>query len=269
MASSTWSALKRPCLNKTSKSLNSSHKISRETRCAILRCDTMLRSILVCHGQLANFSIRETKLHLHKGKKYVQVLISNDATLSGNGFQSVESFVVIWWYFITLCLLPTAYVVRGKVMFSVCSHLGEGGTRARSSRGGGYLSQVQPGGGPRWWGTPPRVPPVRPGRGGTLAGEYHTSGTPLHQTWPGGVPRQGGGTPPSSTWYAAVGMPLAFTQEDFLFWLKYLLYVNNNITLSVTHQRDPPDFSILETMKRSNLSTVSWHCTCTRLLLVR
>ena len=71
-------------------------------------------------------------------------------------------------------LLPTAYVVRGKVIFwhvsvhqSVCPHLGGG------------------------------VP--RPGPGG--------GGVPQ----PGGVPLLGW-----STWYAAVGMPLAFTQEDFL-----------------------------------------------------
>ena len=43
-------------------------------------------------------------------------------------------------------------------------------------------------------GTPPQVPPQS-----DLAGGYPTGGTPL-----------------SSTWYTAVGMPLAFTQEDFL-----------------------------------------------------
>ena len=52
-------------------------------------------------------------------------------------------------------LLPTAYVVPGKVMFSVCPHLG------------GYHGQV------RW-------------------GGYPTLGTP-HQTWPGVYP--GGGVP--------------------------------------------------------------------------
>ena len=73
-------------------------------------------------------------------------------------------------------------------------------------------------------------------QGGTWQGGYPTLGTPLpHQTWPGGIPM--GGIPPwvsplsdlaggvplpgvyptsSSTWYAAVGMPLAFRQEDFL-----------------------------------------------------
>ena len=44
-----------------------------------------------------------------------------------------------------------------------------------------------------------------------------------HQTQPGGGPqRGGGGTPLSSTWYAAVGVPLAFTQEDFLVFVIFL-----------------------------------------------
>ena len=49
-------------------------------------------------------------------------------------------------------------------------------------------------------GTPPWVPPIRPGQGGG----YPTSGN----RW--------------STWYAVVGMPLAFTQEDFLveYWIE-------------------------------------------------
>ena len=76
--------------------------------------------------------------------------------------------------------LPTAYVVRGKVMFSVCSHL-EGGV-------------PQPG--------PMRGVPLLPGlTGGTPARGYPTSGTP-HQTWLG-VPRWGIPHlryPPSQTW---------------------------------------------------------------------
>ena len=89
------------------------------------------------------------------------------------------------------------YVVRGKVMFWHASVYlstpgGGGGTLARSSRGGGTRASSR-------GGTPPQVPPGR-----TPTGGYPTSGTPL-----------------SSTWYAAVGMPLAFTQEDFLVYHGY------------------------------------------------
>ena len=54
--------------------------------------------------------------------------------------------------------------------------------------------------------------------GGTPVGVPHL-GPPLpSQTWPGGTPARGGRVPHLgwSTWYTAVGMPLAFTQEDFL-----------------------------------------------------
>ena len=43
-------------------------------------------------------------------------------------------------------------------------------------------------------GTPPWVPPIGPGQGGTPAGGTPTSGTP-HQTWPGQVPQRGGTFP--------------------------------------------------------------------------
>ena len=73
---------------------------------------------------------------------------------------------------------------------------------------GGYLHQIWMG--VLWLGgTPPWVPPVRAGQGGT------PPQVPSGQTWMEGYPYRGG-TPPSSTWYAAVGMPLVFTQEDFL-----------------------------------------------------
>ena len=173
--------------------------------------------------------------------------------------------------------LPTAYVVRGKVMFwhvsvhpSVCP---QGRTPPGQAEGvpepgpaggeGGYLRQVQTGGVPQpglmevpcsglmggvtWGGVPltwsgpiggypsqvrwgvPKVgyplagmgyPPSRPGwvppldrQGITSRGTPQAAGTP--------PPPTAGGIPPLqdnrwSTWYAAVGMPLAFTQEDFL-----------------------------------------------------
>ena len=88
----------------------------------------------------------------------------------------------------TYSLLPPAYVVRGKVLFSqvsVCPHLWGGG-------GGYHLPRS------RW------------------------EGYPLLRSRQGVSPSQvqvGGGTYWNSiacTCYAAGGMPLAFTQEDFL-----------------------------------------------------
>ena len=101
--------------------------------------------------------------------------------------------------------------------------------------GGGYSSQVQAGGGvsqpgpARGWGTPARsrwgIPQpgpgggypsqVGPGRGVPWRGVPHLRYPPPSDLAQVGTP-MGGDTPPSSTWYAAVGMPLAFTQEDFL-----------------------------------------------------
>ena len=109
--------------------------------------------------------------------------------------------------------------------------------------GQGVPCQVQSGGVPHLG-----YPPIRPGQGGTppqvlscqtwlggtlpgpVRGGYPTLGTPpsdlargvphlgyspVRPGW--GVPRRGGGYPiSSSTWYAAVGMSLAFTQENFL-----------------------------------------------------
>ena len=89
-------------------------------------------------------------------------------------------------------LLPTASKGWGKVMFSVCSHRGGGGTPARSRRGG-YLSQGTYPLDRSGWGYP-KVP-THPGHG-----RY-----PLPQ----------GEDSIWNTWYAPVGMPLAFTQEDF------------------------------------------------------
>ena len=106
-------------------------------------------------------------------------------------------------------LLPTAYVVRGKIMFwhvsvhpSVCPHLVGGGYPSQVQAGGGYLDGGNPTPGTPLsdfgGGTPPRVPPSP------------------HRTWPGGTPTGGWLPHLGSTWYAAVGMPLAFTREDFL-----------------------------------------------------
>ena len=97
----------------------------------------------------------------------------------------------------------------------------------RGTPGVGYL-EYPPGpdqdrGYPRSGGT---WGPPEPGQDGGLPqpGEYPGYLPGTRSGW-GGYPRQGGtqGTPPPpgqdstwSTWYATVGMPLAFTQEDFL-----------------------------------------------------
>ena len=65
--------------------------------------------------------------------------------------------------------------------------------------------QTWTGGTPAGGVTPPRIPPIRPGWGYPCQGGYPTSGN----RW--------------STWYTAVGMPLVFTQEDFLFLLIFLV----------------------------------------------
>ena len=103
--------------------------------------------------------------------------------------------------------LPTAYVVRreGYVLTHVCLSVNTWGYPSQGVPHRGYPHWTWPGVSqwrvPTWpegyltEGTPPRVPPHRTGLGGTSTGGYPISG---------------------STWYAAVSMPLAFTQEDFL-----------------------------------------------------
>ena len=134
---------------------------------------------------------------------------------------------------------------------AVCPHLGRGYSgQVHMGMGGGVLQPGEAGGYP-CRGVLHLGYPCQTWPGGTLPGGYPTLGTPLsdlvrgyprwgypagryptlgtpHQTWPGGVgyspPFQvdlaGVGYPTSgSTWstrYAAVGMPLAFKQEDFL-----------------------------------------------------
>ena len=118
--------------------------------------------------------------------------------------------------------LPTAYVVRreGYVLTRVCLSV--------HTWGGGYPGQVQMGGG---------CTPARSDGGGGQRGTlgrsrqgvpqpgpagvgYPTLGPPPPSDLARGVPLRGGGYPTSGkrwiSWYAAVGMPLAFTQEDFL-----------------------------------------------------
>ena len=92
--------------------------------------------------------------------------------------------------------LPPASEARAKVIFSVCPHLREGG--------GVLHSQVRTGGIPlqaRMGGYPP------PGLDGV---------PPLSRTGWGTPSPIGRQSSIASTCYTAGGMPLAFTQEDFL-----------------------------------------------------
>ena len=120
----------------------------------------------------------------------------------------------IHWSFLTF--LPPASEGWGKVMFSVCSYWGGGvspaGGGVRSSwPGGGGVSQLG-GSGPA-------------GQGG---GSGPASWGGVRSNWPGGVrsSQQGGGVRSSQRGGGvsilrplAGGMPLAFTQEDFLVYL--------------------------------------------------
>ena len=126
---------------------------------------------------------------------------------------------LIYQWFFQWILLPPAYVVRGKVIFmlgNVCLFTisGWGGVpHPRSGWWGGTPSQVWMVGG--YLGYP------QPGLDGGTQGTPMTGlGTP-HHDWMGypPFPPWVGGVPPphiASTCYAAGGMPLAFTQEDFL-----------------------------------------------------
>ena len=100
---------------------------------------------------------------------------------------------------LNLLITDRVHSTTGRLCLSVCPHLGGGGTPARSrqgdtparSRWGVLLLGVPHLGYPLSdlaGGTPPWVPPVRPGWDGTpywpWPGGYPILGTP-HQTWPG------------------------------------------------------------------------------------
>ena len=120
-------------------------------------------------------------------------------------------------------LLPTACEGWGKVMFSVCSH--PKGVPILAGGGCTYLGQVQTGGTYPSQGVPTLawarwgVRPI-PARGVPTLARFRWGYLP----WPGGNPKVGTllakvGNPLGighHMEYAAVGMPLAFTQEDFL-----------------------------------------------------
>ena len=92
----------------------------------------------------------------------------------------------------------------GKVMFSVCPHLGGGGSGQSPAGGGGQVSPAGGGGG--------GVRSVQPGGGGV-----------------GGSVQPVGGGGVSILRPLAGGMSLAFTQEDFLI---FQIYLKNNILLN-------------------------------------
>ena len=120
--------------------------------------------------------------------------------------------------------LPTAYVVRregyvrsttGRLCFDSCLSFGLSTPGGGGTLMGGYPTSGSPhspsdltGRVPQWGVPHLRYPPLLDLAGGVP----HLRYPPLScRTWPGGgVPHLG------STWYAAVGMPLAFTQEHFL-----------------------------------------------------
>ena len=127
-----------------------------------------------------------------------------------------------------------------RYLFSVCLsvHISGGEGVPQSGLGGGTTSQVWAGGTPSqcWLGGYPipglgrgeGVPHPRSGQGGTRVLPQTWNGVPPW-TWDwvpprpgmGYSPNLGRGIPPptwdiASTCYAAGGMPLAFTQEDFL-----------------------------------------------------
>ena len=120
--------------------------------------------------------------------------------------------------------LPPAYVLRGKVIFTA---------HVRSTKEGNiytweYLSVHIVGGGYPvlgWGGVTPR-----PGMG--YPPDLGLGTSPWTWDWVPAPPQTWDWVPPgppsmASTWYAAGGMPLAFTQEDFLvsqmFWTELFL----------------------------------------------
>ena len=105
-----------------------------------------------------------------------------------------------------------------------------GGTPSQVWTGWGYLGYPPPGQDgvpppPTWDGVPPPldltgVPPLDMGQG-----------TPPDLGW-GNPPQTWDGVPPpgiASTCYAAGGMPLAFTQEDFLVYLYFHYLKSKNV----------------------------------------
>ena len=121
----------------------------------------------------------------------------------------------------------TARIRRmGKVMFSVCSHLGGGGVR--SSQGGGVRSVSRQGGsGPAGGGVRSSWGGSGPARGGWVRSSQGGSGQSADG---GGQVQPGGGSGPAGRGVSilcplAGDMPLAFMQEDFLVHNKIKFYI--------------------------------------------
>ena len=126
-----------------------------------------------------------------------------------NDVTSYQFSIRIGWEAKACDLLPPASEGWGKVMFSVCSHLGGGGLGQSADGGGG--GQVQPGGGGQ-------VSQPTEGGGGQVS----------QPTGGGGVRSSRGRGGQSAGWGGGVSilrplagdMPLASTQEDFLVYTK-------------------------------------------------
>ena len=139
-------------------------------------------------------------------------------SLSGKSKNQIPCFPCVM---ATLQFLPPTYKVRGRYCFHRCLsvHILGGGEDylILLTGGGGTLSQVS-----RWkGGTPSQIQgegyPIQP-IGGIPHPRSRWGGTPPVPTWDGvpPCPILDGIPPPPSTCYVVGGMPLAFTQEDFL-----------------------------------------------------
>ena len=117
-----------------------------------------------------------------------------DVVMMLDGTQQIHSIASL---LIVSGILPPAIRRMGEGNIFSLFTLVEGGGA------GGTPSQVQVGG----------YPIPGPGRGGTPSQVQVGGGYPIPGPGGGGVPRQ---SSTASTCYAAGGVPLAFTQEDFL-----------------------------------------------------
>ena len=129
--------------------------------------------------------------------------------LVGISLHRMHDTIVLRTFNDATSFLPSAYIVRGKVLFSqVCLFTFGGG-------GGTYLLGRG-------------VPTFQSGGGGTYLGRGG------YLPWQaGGVPTLAGGvhTFPACACYAAGSMPLAFTQEDFLVYNCYLCRLGADISV--------------------------------------
>ena len=129
---------------------------------------------------------------------------------------------------------------------------------------GGYPGQVQMGGTPArssQWGTHLGYPPSQTWLGVAPHLEYPPPLSHLAGGYPcwGGYPTSGNRW---STWYAAVGMPLAFTQEDFLVKIKFSILFKKVKCKSIQENvNDSKDFLVCYYPNRCLTLAVNFNCT--------